>query len=185
MIRRPPRSTLFPYTTLFRSGADADITKLPIPIHSEGDAGRYLGSGVTITRDPDTGVRNEAIIRALVRGPRKMGFWMAARHNWAHLMKYQERNRPAPMAFAIGLHPGYEILANFSGRHEGYDELEMGAGVLGETLELVKCETIDLEVPAQAEIVIEGIVPPGVREPEGPFGEFTGYSKGAEGPAPV
>src|SRR5256885_12756908 len=71
MIRRPPRSTLFPYTTLFRSGDDADITKLPIPIHSEGDAGRYLGSGVTITRDPDTGVRNEAIIRALVRGPRK------------------------------------------------------------------------------------------------------------------
>ena len=65
-------------------GADADITKLPIPIHSEGDAGRYLGSGVTITKDPDTGVRNEAIIRALVRGPRKMGFWMAARHNWAH-----------------------------------------------------------------------------------------------------
>jgi 2,5-furandicarboxylate decarboxylase 1 len=166
-------------------GADADITKLPIPIHSEGDAGRYLGSGVTITKDPDTGVRNEAIIRALVRGPRKMGFWMAARHNWAHLMKYQERGLPAPMAFAIGLHPGYEILANFSGRHEGYDELEMGAGVLGETLELVKCETVDLEVPAQAEIVIEGVVPPGVREPEGPFGEFTGYSKGAEGPAPI
>src|SRR6267378_2177511 len=124
-------------------GGDADITKLPIPIHSEGDAGRYLGSGITITRDPDTGVRNEAIIRAMVKGPRKMGFWMAARHNWAHLMKYQERKAPAPMAFAIGLHPGYEILANFSGRHEGYDELEMGAGVLGETLELVKCETVD------------------------------------------
>ena len=166
-------------------GADADITKLPIPIHSEGDAGRYLGSGLTITKDPDTGIRNEAIIRALVKGPRRMGFWMAVRHNWAHLMKYQERGQAAPMAFAIGLHPGYEILANYSGRHEGYDELEMGAGVLGETLELVKCETIDLEVPAQAEIVIEGIVPPGVREPEGPFGEFTGYSKGAEGPAPV
>jgi 2,5-furandicarboxylate decarboxylase 1 len=168
-----------------RLGVDADVTALPIPIHSMGDAGRYLGSGITITRDPDTGVRNEAIIRAMVKGPRRMGFWMAARHNWAHLMKYQERNQPAPMAFAIGLHPGYEILANFSGRHEGYDELEMGAGVLGETLELVKCETIDLEVPAEAEIVIEGIVPPGVREPEGPFGEFTGYSKGAEGPAPV
>src|SRR2546430_10218253 len=108
---------------------------------------------------------------------------MAARHNWTRLMKYRERKQTAQMAFAIGLHPGYEILANFSGRHEGYDELEMGAGVLGETLELVKCETIDLEVPAQAEGGIEGIVPPGVREPEGPFGEFTGYSKGAEGPA--
>ena len=166
-------------------GDAADITKLPIPIHSEGDAGRYLGSGITITKDPETGVRNEAIIRSQVKGPRKMGFWMAARHNWGHLMKYQERNEVAPMAFAIGMHPGYEILANFSGRHDGYDELEMGAGVLGETLEMVKCETIDLEVPAQAEVVIEGIVRPGVREPEGPFGEFTGYSKGAEGPAPV
>jgi 2,5-furandicarboxylate decarboxylase 1 len=189
MFTRVPGSSKLvsdgPCKEVKRLGVDADVTALPIPIHSMGDAGRYLGSGITITRDPDTGVRNEAIIRAMVKGPRRMGFWMAARHNWAHLMKYQERNQPAPMAFAIGLHPGYEILANFSGRHEGYDELEMGAGVLGETLELVKCETIDLEVPAEAEIVIEGIVPPGVREPEGPFGEFTGYSKGAEGPAPV
>src|SRR5438034_9457383 len=77
------------------------------------------------------------------------------------------------------------ILSNSRGRQEGYEELELGADVLGETLELVKCENIDLEVPAQAEVVIEGVVPPGVREPEGPFGEFTGYSKGAEGPAPV
>src|SRR3989475_752386 len=166
-------------------GNDAEITKLPIPIHSEGDAGRYLGSGITITRDPDTGIRNEAIIRAMVKGPRKMGFWMAARHNWAPLMKYQERPAPAPMAFAIGPHPGYQIPATYSRRPEGYDELEMGAGVLGETLELVKCETIDLEGPAPAAVGIEGILPPGVREPEGPFGEFTGYSKGAEGPAPV
>src|SRR5262249_57919128 len=104
----------------------------------------------------------------------KMGFWMAARHNWAHLMKYQERKQPAPMAFAIGLHPGYEILANYSGRHEGYDELEMGAGVVGEALELVRGETIDLAVPAQAAVVIEGIVPPVVRAAEGPVGQGTG-----------
>src|SRR5437879_8356964 len=125
-------------------GNDADVTKLPIPIHSEGDAGRYLGSGITITRDPDTGIRNEAIIRAMVKGPRKMGFWMAARHNWAQLMKYQERKVPAPMAFAIGLHRGYEILANLSGRHDAYDEPETGAGVPGLTLEVGTCETSDL-----------------------------------------
>jgi len=186
--RGPGRSTIVadgPCKEAKLVGERADLTKLPIPQHSHGDAGRYLGSGITITKDPDTGVRNEAIIRAQLKGPRKMGFWMAARHNWAHLLKYQERNQVMPMAFAIGLHPAYEILANFSGRHEGYDELEMGAGVLGETLELVRCETIDQEVPAHAEVVIEGIVRPGVREPEGPFGEFTGYSKGAEGPAPV
>src|SRR2546429_8429664 len=110
MIRRPPRSTLFPYPTLFRSkllGNDADITKLPIPIHSEGDAGRYLGSGITITRDPDTGIRNEAIIRALVKGPRKKGFWMAAPHKLESQKKYQERKGPEPVGFAHGLHPGH------------------------------------------------------------------------------
>jgi 2,5-furandicarboxylate decarboxylase 1 len=90
-----------------------------------------------------------------------------------------------PMAFAIGLHPVYEIAANCSGPHVGYDELALGAGVLGEPLEMVKCETIDLEVPAHAEIVIEGLVPPGVREPEGPFGEFTGFQGGKIGTSPV
>lgn len=166
-------------------GQDADVTKLPIPIHSVGDAGRYIGSGVTITKDPDTGVRNEAMIRAMVKEPRRVPFWMAARHNWRHFLKYQERGEPMPMAYAIGLHPGYEILVNYSGQHDTWDELELGAGVLGETLELVKCETIDLEVPAHAEIIIEGIVRPNVREQEGPFGEFTNYRQGAEGPAPV
>ena len=166
-------------------GDAADVTKIPVPIHSEGDAGRYIGSGITITRDPDTGVRNEAMVRAFVREPRRIPFWMAARHNWRHYLKYQERGDPMPMAYAIGVHPAYEIMSNYSGQHDTWDELELGAGVLGETLELVKCETIDLEVPAHAEVVIEGIVRPHVREQEGPFGEFTGYRQGAEGPAPV
>jgi 2,5-furandicarboxylate decarboxylase 1 len=166
-------------------GVAADVTKLPIAIHSVGDAGRYIGSGITITKDPETGLRNEAMIRALVKEPRRVPFWMAARHNWAHYLKYQERGEPMPMAYAIGLHPAYEILVNYSGQHDGWDELELGAGVLGETIEMVPCETIDLEVPALAEIIIEGIVRPNVREQEGPFGEFTCYRQGAEGPAPV
>jgi 2,5-furandicarboxylate decarboxylase 1 len=89
------------------------------------------------------------------------------------------------MAYAIGLHPAYEIMVNYSGQHDTWDELELGAGVLGETLALVPCETIDLEVPAHAEVIIEGVVRPHVREQEGPFGEFTCYRQGAEGPAPV
>src|SRR3989441_1919924 len=63
-------------------GDAADITKLPIPIHSDGDPGRYLGSGITITKDPDTGVRNEAIIRALVKGPGRWAFGMPAPPTW-------------------------------------------------------------------------------------------------------
>ena len=166
-------------------GDDADVTKLPIPIHSIGDSGQYLGSGITITRDPDTGVRNEAFIRAQVKDPKKVPFWMAARHNWNHYLKYAERNEPMPMAFAIGAHPAYDVMVNYSGRHDDFDELQLGASVLDEDLHMVKCETIDLEVPAYSEIVIEGMVHPTDRLPEGPFGEFTTYIKGAEGPAPV
>jgi 2,5-furandicarboxylate decarboxylase 1 len=165
---------------------NVDIRKLPIPTHSKGDAGRYLGSGITITKDPDTGVRNEAVIRLMLTDdPKRCSFRMAARHNWAHYLKYAERNQPMPMAFAIGLHPVYEIMANWSGRHEDFDELEYGAGVLGEDIEMVKCENIDLEVPAHAEVVIEGYAHQSEMMNEGPFGEFTNYGGGMEGPAPV
>jgi len=167
-------------------GDDANIHDLPIPIHSHGDVARYLGSGLTITRDPDTGVRNEAIIRTMLTDdPRICSFSMAYRHNWAHYVKYAERGEPMPMAYAIGLHPVYEIMSNWSGHHEKFDELEYAAGILGEDVEMVKCETIDLEVPAHAEVVIEGLVHPTDRMDEGPFGEFTNYAGGSAGPAPI
>ena len=167
-------------------GKEVNLHKLPIPQHSVGDGGRYLGSGLTITKDPETGIRNESIIRMMVTDdPQKATFWMAARHNYAHYLKYVAKDEPMPMAFAIGMHPVYEIMSNWSGRHEDFDELEYGAGILGEDIEMVKCDTIDLEVPAHAEIVIEGLVHPHDRMPEGPFGEFTTFGSGAEGPAPV
>ena len=167
-------------------GKEVNLHKLPIPQHSVGDGGRYLGSGITITKDPETGIRNEAIIRTmLTEDPRKCTFLMSARHNYAHYLKYIAKDEPMPMAFAIGLHPVYEIMANWSGRHDDFDELEYAAGVLGEDIEMIKCDTIDLEVPAHAEVVIEGLVHPHDRIPEGPFGEFTTFGAGAEGPAPV
>lgn len=167
-------------------GGEVNLHKLPIPQHSVGDGGRYLGSGLTITKDPETGIRNESIIRMMLTDdPQKATFWMAARHNYAHYLKYVAKDEPMPMAFAIGMHPVYEIMSNWSGRHEDFDELEYGAGILGEDIEMVKCDTIDLEVPAHAEIVIEGLVHPHDRMPEGPFGEFTTFGSGAEGPAPV
>lgn len=174
-----------------RTGDEVDLRQLPIPIHSFGDGDgtnpRFLGSGMTITKDPDTGVRNEAVIRTQLRDdqPRRVAFRMAPRHNLTHLEKYEARAEPMPMAYAIGVHPAYEILCNYSGIHLGYDEFALGAGVLDEELEMVKCATVDLEVPAHAELVVEGLVPPGIREPEGPFGEFTGFAGGIEGPAPV
>jgi 2,5-furandicarboxylate decarboxylase 1 len=189
MARGPGKSVMVktgPVKDVKMLDGDVDIRKIPIPVHSQGDAGRYLGSGVTITKDPDTGVRNEAVIRLMLTDdPKRCSFRMAARHNWAHFTKYAARNQPMPMAFAIGLHPVYEIMSNWSGRHEDFDELEFGAGILGEDIEMVRCENIDLEVPAHAEVVIEGYAHQSETINEGPFGEFTNYGGGMEGPAPL
>lgn len=189
MVRGPGRSVMVktgPVKEVKMLDGDIDIRKIPIPVHSHGDADRYLGSGITITKDPDTGVRNEAVIRLmLMDDPKRCSFRMAARHNWAHYLKYVERNEPMPMAFAIGLHPLYEFMSNWSGRHETFDELEFAAGILGEDIEMVKCESIDLEVPAHAEVVIEGLAHQSEMVQEGPFGEFTNYGGGMEGPAPL
>jgi 2,5-furandicarboxylate decarboxylase 1 len=188
MARGPGKTTVVPrgpVQEVILRGAEADLTKLPIPIHSYGDAGRYLGSGMVITKDPETGICNEAYLRAQLKGPRKFGFSMAQRHNYAHYAKWRTRKEPMPMAFVIGMHPAYEVIANYSGPHPDFDELQLGAGVLGETLEMVRAQTVDLNVPAHAEVVIEGTVPPEEREIEGPFGEFTGYTSGFAKPAPV
>jgi 2,5-furandicarboxylate decarboxylase 1 len=164
-------------------GKEADLLRLPIAIHSEGDGGRYIGGGIHITRDPDTGVQNECILRTQIKGSHYTSFMMARRHNYEHFKKHQSRKEPMPMAIAIGLHPAYEIAAVYSGRHEGYDEFALAASLLGEPVELVRCETSDIMVPACAEIVIEGEISMDEREIEGPFGEFTAYmGKAAERP---
>jgi 2,5-furandicarboxylate decarboxylase 1 len=114
---------------------------------------------------------------------RKTGVMMVPRHTWMHFSNCEEMKKDMPMAVAIGHHPAYDIAANVSGRYE-MDELEVASRLLGEPVELVKCETIDIEVPAHAELVIEGYVKCGIREEEGPFGEFTCYFS-AEGMNPV
>lgn len=172
-----------PVQEVVRKGADADLTTLPHCMHSEGDAGRYIGSGICMTRDPESRVRNLAFLRHQVKGPRKTGFLVLPRHTWRHQQKYEGAGQAMPMAIVIGVHPACEIAACYTGKVE-QDELELAAVLLDEPLELVRCATIDMEVPAQAEIVIEGHVLPGVREDEGPFGEVTNYTAG-QGKNPV
>jgi 2,5-furandicarboxylate decarboxylase 1 len=164
-------------------GEKADIFDIPITKMSDIDAGRFLGSGMNITKDPDTGNRNVACLRMQAKAPRRMGLMMVPRHTWMHFSKYEERGLDMPMAVAIGHHPAYDIATNVSGDYN-MDELEVASRLLGEPVELVKCETIDMEVPAYAEIVIEGYVKAKVREDEGPFGEFTCFFSG-EGKNPV
>lgn len=164
-------------------GEEADLFALPIAKHSDVDSARYIGSGMCITKDPETGIRNVACLRVEIKGERHTAFMMVPRHTWKHFKKYEEMGKPMPMAIAIGHHPAYDIATNVTVAY-GVDELELASAFMGEPARLVKCETIDMEVPADAEIVIEGLVTPGVREEEGPFGEFTCFISG-EGKNPV
>jgi 2,5-furandicarboxylate decarboxylase 1 len=165
-------------------GDEADLGSIPVPYSSEGDVAPFITAGLCIVKDPETGVRNMAFHRLQVKSRRHTGVLMVPRHTWMIYEKYEARGEPMPMAVVIGHHPAYEIAAAYSGPF-GLDELEVAGSLLQEAPEVVGCETIDLEVPAAAEIVLEGEVPSGLREEEGPFGEFQGYLLTGKGLNPV
>jgi 2,5-furandicarboxylate decarboxylase 1 len=174
-----------PVKEVVQRGADVDLDEIPFHIAWEGDAGRYMGSGLCITRDPDTGVRNMGFYRLQIKGKNRTGIlWRTETHPWRTYQKYEARGEPMPVAFFNGHHPLVYYPAAWSGSYD-VDELELASRLLDEPLALVRCETSDLEVPADAEIIFEGLVHPGVREMEGPYGEFQGYPTGATGPNPV
>ena len=157
-------------------GDEVDILKLPVPTWTVGeDPGPFFTSPYVITKDPETGVRNVGTYRMEVKGRNKTGFLIGKRQDAAgHLRKNEAQNKPTPVAVAIGTEPsiGYVSVSKLS---EAMDEFSVAGALRGEPVELVPCETVPLEVPATAEIVLEGEIPPHVREEEGPFGEYTGY----------
>ncbi len=157
-------------------GEEADLAKLPVITHSKTCGGPYIGSGTVISKDPETGVRNLACLRMQVKSKHHTGIQMAPTHTMINYQKYEKENKPMPVAIAIGMHPAYEVATNYSTEYP-FDEFGFVEAITGEPVELVKCETIDMEAPANAEIVIEGEIPPKVREEEGPFAEYTGYSR--------
>jgi len=157
--------------------ADAvDLRGLPILTHFGGDAGPYVTAGIAISNDPDTGVRNLTYARLQLKGRDRFGVSFHSRgHHWDYLARYERRGRNMPMAVAIGAHPAMLIGAATRTAIE-VDEYDICGALLGQPVELLAARTIDVDVPASAEIVLEGEVVAGAREPEGPFGEFTGYS---------
>jgi UbiD family decarboxylase len=164
-----------PFATRLVTGDAVDLGALPIPTYFPGDAGPYLTAGMLIARDPDSGVETEGYHRFHVRGRTVMGVSL---HSRRRMFEYQRRaeaaGHPLPCAVALGLHP---VLSMGSLAYPPPDvsKFDVVGGLLGEPLAVTPCATIDLNVPAWAEIVIEGEILAGTREPEGPFGEFTGY----------
>jgi len=160
-----------------------DLRELPIPVHHEKDGGAYITAGVVIAKHPQTGVRNLSIHRLQVRGRNRLGVLILPRH-LAHFYRAAEaKNQPLEIAIAIGLDP-ILLLASQAITPLGVDEYTIASALYGSPLELVKAETVDIEVPAHAEIVLEGHLLPHVRETEGPFGEYPKYY-GPASPKPV
>jgi 2,5-furandicarboxylate decarboxylase 1 len=156
-------------------GVAVDLGALPLPLYYPGDAGRYITAGLTIARDPDTGVETAGYHRYQLKGANRLGVSL---HSRRRMFEYQRRaeaaGRSLPCAIALGLHPAIGMGALAYPPPE-VSKFEVIGGLFREPMELRRAETIDLAVPAWAEIVIEGEILAGVREPEGPFGEFTGY----------
>ena len=162
-----------PVKEVILTGADADLTKVPALWHAENDPGPYIASGMAIIKDPETGIRNMSIHRQQIMGPDSTGFLICPRHALQIYRKYQARNEAMPVAMVVGAHPAIYYASGFTSSY-GLDELEIAGSLLDDPIRLVKCETIDIEVPAEAEMVIEGeVLPEGMIE-EGPFGEATG-----------
>ena len=161
-----------------------DLTQLPVHVAGQRDGGPVIGSGLVVSKDPDTGRRNVSFHRLQIKGPEKSGILLYPRHTWRNYLKYQEKNRPMPVAIFIGHHPLYYAAAATSAPY-GVDEFEVAGGYLESAVRLVKCDTVDLEVPADAEIVLEGHIPPHTREDEGPFSEFQDYYVTGTGKNPV
>ena len=128
---------------------------------------------MAIIKDPDTGTRNMSIHRQQVMGKNRTGYLICPRQALRIYQKYQERNEPMPVAMVVGAHPAIYFSSSYTAPW-GMDELTVAGALMGEPVRLVKCETIDIEVPAEAEMVLEGEIPPDAHTPEGPFGEGSG-----------
>ncbi len=173
-----------PVKDIIIKGDDVDLGILPITTHNELDAGPYICSGGAITRDPDTGLYNSGIFRMQVYSKNEIAGKFHPMHHSGYLIKkYAEMNENMEVAVVIGHHPAFS-LASVSRLPQIGGEMEVAGALMGEPLAVVRGETVDLLVPARAEIVVEGVIVPRVLRDEGPFGEWPGYYLGGQ-PTPV
>lgn len=160
-------------------GADVDMRALPQVVHHGGDGGPYITAAISFAKDPETGIYNCAYNRLMITGKDTTSIHLTlGKHLWEFHKVAEARGEPLQVAFAIGVHPAIALGALSIGSIDE-DETAIMGGLFGEAMEVVRCETIDLLVPAQAEMIIEAEILPGDTVNEGPFGEFTGYSLGA------
>ncbi|HLG73679.1 MAG TPA: UbiD family decarboxylase [Chloroflexota bacterium] len=177
-----------PCKEVVKKGGEASLDYLPIPTWTvEHDPAPFLTAPFVFTKDPDTGDRNVGTYRMQLKGPRTLGLGgfhlNSVQHVAIHYRRYKELKRKMPVAVVLGADPTIG-LCSVSKVPYHTDEIAVAGGLRRAPVELVQCETIDMEVPASAEFVLEGEVDPEILDEEGPFGEFPGYM-GAPGPGLV
>jgi UbiD family decarboxylase len=165
------------------TGADLDrgsnaLDGLPVPISTPGfDNAPYLSAGHYITKDPDTGIQNVGNYRGQLKAPRRLGMNPSVELRagiYAHWLKHKARGEPLPCAVVVGCPPAVSY-ASVQKMPENLDEVAVAGALAGCPINVVRAKTVDLMVPAEAEIVIEGLINTEVLEPEAPFGESHGY----------
>ena len=164
-----------PLTEIVREGKEVNLNDLPVPRWNPIDAGRYVGTWhVNITKDPDTGSRNLGIYRMQILSENQATVSVSPHsHLAAHMAKAENSQRSLDMAVAIGI-PEPIIIAGAAGLPLGTDELAVAGGLMTRPVEVIKCRTVDLEVPADSELVLEGKIRPSVRVKDGPYMDYAG-----------
>ena len=155
------------------------LAALPVPVSTPGfDSAPYLTATLCVTRDPESGIQNMGTYRAALKATDRLVVRMVARvggaGGWVHWLKYRERKQMMPISIVLGASP----VVFFTGPQKlpvDMDEMAVAGGLGGEAIRMTKCVTNDLNVPADAEIVVEGFIDPSTLEPEAPFGESNGY----------
>ncbi|SFH27063.1 2,5-furandicarboxylate decarboxylase 1 [Desulfotomaculum arcticum] len=155
-----------------------DLTGLPVPVHALQDGGAYFTCSVVIAKDPDTGVRNASVNRIMVTGKNRLAMLMdVGRHLRHYYERAEKAGKPLEITISNGVDPTVYMAAVVPAASAPIDKDELGIAshLLGRPLELLRSQIVAVEGVANAQFVIEGEILPGVREPEGPFAEVTGY----------
>ena len=159
---------------------DFSLRDLPILKCWPKDGGRFITLPNVHTRDPETGARNVGVYRMQVFDERTTAMhWQVHKVGARHGKRYYERNERMPVAVTLGGDPALSFAAT-APLPDGLDEILFAGFLRRKSIEMVKCKTIDLEVPADVDLVLEGYVQPGETRPEGPFGDHTGYYTAVE-----
>jgi UbiD family decarboxylase len=158
-------------------GDDVDLTKFPIPLHFDIDAAPYITAGQLTARDPETGIDTTGFHRLMLKGRNRLGVSLHSRRRmWEFHRRAAAKGQNLPAAVTLGVHPLHYMGSMVYAYPPHVRKFEIIGGLFAESYRVARCGTADIEVPAAAEIIIEGEVLADEHEPEGPFSEFTGYA---------